>query len=244
MYRNEIDVQTRSFDWREASRARMRSQSVHRLFLGAIDCSWIVWKETPFDKVERYDALVLDVSVFLFVGAEKLTDAVAQLILVSCLNFGFTSFNVIKRFGDPSEGLELKIESRGSPPQGGGEVILAVPIIQNMTWVDDGMVKRIRGVTFSTRVSSQFENTMIHAVRGIFNRLLPDVHISTDHKAGLQAGKSPGYGISLVAETTSGCFISADIAVSYARGEDTDALEDEERKERFLRYQLFAYNNR
>ncbi|KAF8399415.1 hypothetical protein HHK36_015280 [Tetracentron sinense] len=149
--------------------------------------------------------------------------------------FRSTTLPMLKRFGVPSEGLELKIESRGSPPQGGGEVVLAVPIIQNslssVTWVDEGMVKRIRGVTFSTRVSSQFENTMIHAARGIFNRLLPDVHISTDHKAGLQAGKSPGYGISLVAETTSGCFISADTAVSYARGEDTDALEDEERKE-------------
>lgn len=51
------------------------------------------------------------------------------------------------------------------------------------------MVKRIRGVTFSARVSSQFENSMIHAARGIFNRLLPDVHIFTDHKAGPQAGK-------------------------------------------------------
>ena len=50
-------------------------------------------------------------------------------------------------------------------------------------------MKRIRGVSFSTRVSVQFENTMIHAARGIFNRLLPDVHIFTDHKAGLQAGK-------------------------------------------------------
>ncbi|KAG6792552.1 hypothetical protein POTOM_001704 [Populus tomentosa] len=88
------------------------------------------------------------------------------------------------------------------------------------------MIKRIRGVTFSTRVSSQFENTMIHAARGIFNHLLPDVHIFTDHKAGPQAGNSPGYGISLVAETTSGCFISANTAVSYARAED-GGMEDE-----------------
>ncbi|KAL8465700.1 hypothetical protein ACS0TY_034974 [Phlomoides rotata] len=29
---------------------------------------------------------------------------------------------------------------------------------------------------------------MIHAAHGIFNRLLPDVHIFTDHKAGEQAG--------------------------------------------------------
>ncbi|KAJ7012284.1 RNA 3'-terminal phosphate cyclase-like protein [Populus alba x Populus x berolinensis] len=95
-----------------------------------------------------------------------------------------------------------------------------------VTWIDEGMVKRIRGVTFSTRVSSQFENTMIHSARGIFNHLLPDVHIFTDHKAGPQAGNSPGYGISLVAETTSGCFISANTAVSYARAED-GGMEDE-----------------
>lgn len=50
-------------------------------------------------------------------------------------------------------------------------------------------MKRIRGFSFSARVSVQFENTMIHAARGIFNRLLPDVHIFTDHKAGEQAGK-------------------------------------------------------
>ncbi|KAM3250337.1 hypothetical protein P3S67_022746 [Capsicum chacoense] len=97
-------------------------------------------------------------------------------------------------------------------------------------WVDEGLVKRIRGVSFSTRVSVQFENTMIHAARGILNPLLSDVHIFTDHKAGAQAGISPGYGISLVAETTSGCVISADTAVSYARGEgDTDL--DDDRKD-------------
>ncbi|XP_043726250.1 probable RNA 3'-terminal phosphate cyclase-like protein [Telopea speciosissima] len=149
--------------------------------------------------------------------------------------FRSTTLPMLKRFGVPSEGLDLKIESRGSPPEGGGEVILSVPMIQNslsaITWVDEGMVKRIRGVTYSTRVSSQFENTMIHAARGIFNQLLPDVHIATDHKSGSQAGKSPGYGISLVAETTSGCFMSADTAVCHARGKDTDVLEDEEQEE-------------
>ncbi|KAJ6895282.1 RNA 3'-terminal phosphate cyclase-like protein isoform X1 [Populus alba x Populus x berolinensis] len=137
--------------------------------------------------------------------------------------FRSATLPLLKQFGVPSEGLELKIESRGVPPHGGGEVLLSVPIIQSLTavtWIDEGMVKRIRGVTFSTRVSSQFENTMIHAARGIFNRLLPDVHIFTDHKAGQQAGNSPGYGISLVAETTSGCFITADTAVSYSRADD------------------------
>ncbi|CAL5370620.1 unnamed protein product [Camellia sinensis] len=149
--------------------------------------------------------------------------------------FRSTTLPILKHFGVPSEGLDLKIECRGAPPHGGGEVFLSVPTVRSsltaVTWIDEGMVKRIRGVTFSTRVSAQFENTMIHAARGIFNRLLPDVHIFTDHKAGAQAGKSPGYGISLVAETTTGCFISADSAVSYARGDEEGEIEDEEKKE-------------
>lgn len=149
--------------------------------------------------------------------------------------FRLTTIQILKLFGVPPEGVELKIDSRGVAPNGGGEVVLSVPIVHNsltaVTWIDEGMVKRIRGVTFSTRVSVQFENTMIHAARGIFNRLLPDVHIFTDHKTGAQSGKSPGYGISLVAETTSGCFISADTAVSYAQVEEEGGFNDEEKNE-------------
>ncbi|WCJ25425.1 RNA 3'-terminal phosphate cyclase-like protein [Euphorbia peplus] len=144
--------------------------------------------------------------------------------------FRSTTLPMLKQFGVPSEGLGLKIESRGVPPLGGGEVVLSVPMVQSLTavnWIDEGMVKRIRGVTFSTKVSSQFELTAIHAARGIFNRLLPDVHIFTDHRAGPQAGNSRGYGISLVAETTSGCFISVDTAVSHAH--NTDEMDDEKK---------------
>ncbi|XP_062082478.1 probable RNA 3'-terminal phosphate cyclase-like protein [Humulus lupulus] len=143
--------------------------------------------------------------------------------------FQSTALPILKRFGVPSEGLKLKIESRGAPPQGGGEVVLSIPTVQTLnavTWTDEGMVKRIRGITFSARVSSQFEHSMIYSARGIFNRLLPDVYIATDHKSGSHAGNSPGYGISLVAETTSGCCISADTAISYARVEGTDEFEE------------------
>ncbi|KAL2454396.1 putative RNA 3'-terminal phosphate cyclase-like protein [Abeliophyllum distichum] len=148
--------------------------------------------------------------------------------------FNSATLPMLKRFGVPPEGLELKIESRGVPPHGVGEIILSIPIVQDslkaISWIDEGMVKRIRGISFSTQVSVQFENTMIHAARGILNHLLPDVYIFTDHKAGPQAGKSPGYGITLVAKTTSGCFISADTAVSYASGKE-DGMDDEENKE-------------
>ncbi|RAL47746.1 hypothetical protein DM860_012371 [Cuscuta australis] len=145
--------------------------------------------------------------------------------------FRSATLPILKQFGVPSEGLGLKVESRGVAPNGGGEVILSVPIVQDslraVSWTDGGLVKRIRGVSFSTKVSVQFENTMIHAARGILNQLLADIHIFTDHKAGPQAGESPGYGISLVAETTSGCFFSADTAVSYAVEEDAMDIGDD-----------------
>jgi len=144
--------------------------------------------------------------------------------------FRTTTLPMLKRFGIPLEDLELKIVIRGAPPNGGGEVRLKVPIVQNsltaVTWVDEGMVKRIRGVAYSTRVSPQMANRMVDASRGILNRLLPDVYIFTDHYSGQLSGRSPGYGISLVAETTSGCLISAECAANYTVSEEGGDLSD------------------
>lgn len=39
---------------------------------------------------------------------------------------------ILKRFGVPSDGLELKIASRGLPPNGGGEVVLSLPVVQSL----------------------------------------------------------------------------------------------------------------
>ncbi|CAA6668922.1 unnamed protein product [Spirodela intermedia] len=160
--------------------------------------------------------------------------------------FRTTTMHLLKHFGVPLEGLDLKIESRGAPPLGGGEVVLGVPIVPGSlsaaNWIDEGMVRRIRGVAFSTRVSPQIGNRMVYAARGIFNSFIPDVHIFIDSKSGPSGGsmsfslndifcpaQSPGYGISLVAETTSGCLISADSAVCYTQ-EDLDHMNDSEEK--------------
>lgn len=42
--------------------------------------------------------------------------------------------------------------------------------------------------------------------------------------------RSPGYGISLVAETTSGCLISADTTVSYPKADEMEEFEDSNEK--------------
>lgn len=62
-------------------------------------------------------------------------------------------------------------------------------LLQATIWTDEGMVKRIRGEAFTTRVSPQLGNDMIYAARGIFNRLLPDVYIASDYRKRSEAGK-------------------------------------------------------
>lgn len=73
-----------------------------------------------------------------------------------------------------------------------------------------GMVKRIRGVAYSMRVSPQTSNRLVDGARGVLNALLADVYVFTDHMAGAEAGASPGYGLALVAETTAGRLLSAE----------------------------------
>lgn len=58
-------------------------------------------------------------------------------------------------------------------PGGGGEVQLRVPVVRELAsldWTDEGMVKRIRGVAFSAKVSPQSANRMVDAARGVLNR--------------------------------------------------------------------------
>lgn len=44
--------------------------------------------------------------------------------------FRSSTLPMLKRFGVPAEGLDLKIESRGVPPHGGGEISLSIPSVQ------------------------------------------------------------------------------------------------------------------
>jgi RNA 3'-terminal phosphate cyclase (RTC), insert domain len=60
------------------------------------------------------------------------------------------------------------------------------------------------------QVSPQTSNRMVDGARSVINALLADAFIFTDHMSGPEAGHSPGYGIALVAETTSGRLISAE----------------------------------
>merc|ERR1719234_822404 len=59
---------------------------------------------------------------------------------------------------------------------------------------------------------------MVDSAKSILNKCVPDVYIYTDHMRGASSGKSPGFGLCLVAETTNGTFYTAE-ANSNAREE-------------------------
>ncbi|KAJ8306596.1 hypothetical protein KUTeg_017141 [Tegillarca granosa] len=126
-----------------------------------------------------------------------------------------TTFPVLKRFLGTDEGLELKINKRAAAPEGGGEVMFTCPCKQKLRplqFVDPGKVKRIRGVAWAVRVSPATTNRIVDAARSILNQFLPDIYIYTDHYKGSQSGRSPGFGLTLVAETTNGTFLGAEMA--------------------------------
>ncbi|KAF8337561.1 18S rRNA biogenesis protein [Cantharellus anzutake] len=104
-----------------------------------------------------------------------------------------------------SEGLELQIKKRGEVPLGGGEVNFLCPIIKQaktINFVAPGKIKRIRGIAHAVRVSPQFSQRMIEASRSVLNRFIPDIYLYTDVYKGDDSGKSPGFALSLLAEST------------------------------------------
>lgn len=118
----------------------------------------------------------------------------------------------------------------GMLPLGGGEVIFKCPVRKNLRPVqitDSGMVKRIRGTAYALRVSPALSNRMVETAKGVLLKFLPDIYIHTDQRKGKQSGKSPGFGIHLVAETTKGVFYSAErISNVVSNGEDPSLPED------------------
>ncbi|KIY43567.1 18S rRNA biogenesis protein [Fistulina hepatica ATCC 64428] len=112
-----------------------------------------------------------------------------------------------------SDGLELRIKKRGAPPAGGGEIEFLCPVvkqIKTLNFVEPGKIKRIRGIAHAVRVSPQFSNRMIEASRSILNRYIPDIYLYSDVYKGDESGKSPGYALSILAESTTGALHCAE----------------------------------
>ncbi|KFO34709.1 RNA 3'-terminal phosphate cyclase-like protein [Fukomys damarensis] len=140
-----------------------------------------------------------------------------------------TALPLLKQFGIDGESFELKIVRRGMPPGGGGEVFFSCPVrkvLKPIQLTDPGKIKRIRGMAYSVRVSPQMANRIVDSARSVLNKFIPDVYIYTDHMKGVSSGKSPGFGLSLVAETTNGTFLSAELA-SNPQGQGAAVLPED-----------------
>ena len=84
--------------------------------------------------------------------------------------------SMLKDFGI-DEGVELKVIRRGAAPLGGGEIRFRCPIVKTLNPVqrcDEGKVKRIRGVAYTTRVNPSIGNRVVASARGVFNNLITD----------------------------------------------------------------------
>lgn len=131
---------------------------------------------------------------------------------------------LLRKFGiggdeETAGGLEVKIRCRGAAPGGGGLVEFRCPVVRQLRSVDlldAGLVKRVRGVAYSTKVSPQVPNRMVSRVRGVLNQLLPDVYVYTDVYSGKTSGASPGFAVCLWAETTTGCMLSTEATAGQA----------------------------
>jgi len=82
--------------------------------------------------------------------------------------------------------------------------------LESVSLVDEGKVKRVRGLLTSAKVSPQLTTRVVDKVREVFNDYIPDVWIHTDHFKKDKAGDQPGYALSLVAETTTGMVLTKD----------------------------------
>jgi RNA 3'-terminal phosphate cyclase-like protein len=94
--------------------------------------------------------------------------------------------------------LSVEVKARGARPKGGGVVHFSCPIAKQLKPIDytdagdagsrsrcattpftrvlgAGLVKKIRGVAYSTKVSPQVANRMVHSARSLLNNLIPDV---------------------------------------------------------------------
>ncbi len=141
-----------------------------------------------------------------------LTGLTNDALDVSVDNLRAVVLPLLGHFG--ADGAALKVKKRGLPPLGGGLVEFSCPVVRELVpcnLVDAGLVKRVRGVAYCAKVSPQFANRVVTAARGLLNRLLPDVYVHTDHYKGAAGGDSPGYGLTLVAESTTGCMLSIDV---------------------------------
>jgi RNA 3'-terminal phosphate cyclase-like protein len=80
--------------------------------------------------------------------------------------------------------LDITVQKRGFAPLGGGVVQIMQRFakkLESVSMVDEGKIKRVRGLLTSAKVSPQLTTRVVDKVREVLNDYIPDVWIHTDH---------------------------------------------------------------
>ncbi|KAK0392470.1 hypothetical protein NLU13_1965 [Sarocladium strictum] len=172
-----------------------------------------------------------------FSGAGIITSA-TETGDISVDSFRTAILPLFALFGIPPARIELRVLQRscaGPGGKGGGGVVelrfasqvrLPKTLHHNR---NPGRIRKIRGVAYSTGVSASNNSRMIHSAREVLNPLVSDIHIAaqydtaplvpTGDKAGSKRRLGIGFGLSLVAESSStGVLYSADVVVPASGG--------------------------
>jgi RNA 3'-terminal phosphate cyclase-like protein len=139
--------------------------------------------------------------------------------------------------------IELRILKRSCSPQAGksagGEVQLVfnhqVRLPKTLHLLNPGRVKKIRGVAYCVEVPKTNNERMIHEARGILNKFVPDTYIfadaspaplvpSSNNKGSGKVKGAVGFGLSLVAESSTGVLYSADVSSPAEGGVPADEI--------------------
>ncbi|GMM39058.1 rRNA-processing endoribonuclease [Saccharomycopsis crataegensis] len=113
---------------------------------------------------------------------------------------------IMEKFG--VRDVELRILKRGAPPGGGAEAhlmvnqLLAAPLTIHA--LELPKIAALRGVAYSTRVSPSIVNRIVEAARQVFSETGCRTDIVADAWRGEVSGSSPGWGVTLVAESKKG----------------------------------------
>ncbi|KAL9104486.1 MAG: hypothetical protein Q9163_000579 [Psora crenata] len=143
-----------------------------------------------------------------------------------------------------SDNIELRILQRSNAGPGGkgggGEVQLVfghqVRLPKTIHILNPGKVKKIRGVAYCTGISASNNARMIEEARGVLNPMIGDTYIFSDvssapylpstDKSNPHARRRTGvgFGLSLVAESSTGSLYSADVASPPSGGVSAEEI--------------------
>jgi len=99
--------------------------------------------------------------------------------------------------------VSLRIVRRGCGDTAGGCVELSVTALRQLRSVkllERGKIRRVRGIAFSCRTAPDLPQRAATSAKGVLLQILPDVYVVSDVD---KNSRGSGYGVILVAETTS-----------------------------------------